>query len=49
MAEQSRERNGEGEKKLVLLMDGQESLWQAGWDYLLPERDILGSWRWYGG
>ena len=38
MAEQSRERNGEGEKKLVLLMDGQESLWQAGWDYL-PERE----------
>jgi hypothetical protein len=35
-AEQWRQRNGEGEKKVVLLMDGQESLWQAGWD--LPAR-----------
>jgi hypothetical protein len=36
MAEQARRRNPNGKKELVLLMDGQESLWNAGWEYL-PE------------
>lgn len=36
MAEQVRQRHGEGEKPVVLLMDGQESLWNAGSAYL-PE------------
>jgi hypothetical protein len=36
MAEQATQRNPAGEKPLVLLMDGQESLWKAGWEYL-PE------------
>jgi hypothetical protein len=36
MAEQVRARNPAGNKPVVLLMDGQDSLWKAGWDYL-PE------------
>ena len=36
MAEQMTQRNPEGNKQVVLLMDGQESLWRAGRQYL-PE------------
>ncbi len=36
MADQVTGRNPSGKKKVVLLMDGQESLWRAGWVYL-PE------------
>jgi hypothetical protein len=36
MAGQVTQRNPNGKKELVLLMDGQESLWNAGWAYL-PE------------
>jgi hypothetical protein len=36
MAEQARRRKPDGKKELVLLMDGQESLWNAAWMYL-PE------------
>jgi len=36
MAEQAAQRNPEGNKPVILLMDGQDSLWKAGWDYL-PE------------
>ncbi len=36
MAEQVARRNPDGAKKVVLLMDGQDSLWTAGWVYL-PE------------
>jgi hypothetical protein len=36
MAEQVAQRNPNGMSPVVLLMDGQESLWQAGWRYL-PE------------
>jgi hypothetical protein len=38
MAEQVRARNPAGKKPVVLLMDGQDSLWKAGWDYLPEER-----------
>jgi hypothetical protein len=37
MAEQVQARNPEGEKPVVLLMDGQDSLWKAGRDYLPEE------------
>jgi hypothetical protein len=37
MAEQTRRRNPDGNQPVVLLMDGQESLWKAGWDYLPEE------------
>jgi hypothetical protein len=37
MAEQVRARNPAGKKPVVLLMDGQDSLWKAGWDYLPEE------------
>ncbi len=37
MAEQVTQRNPEGNKQVVLLMDGQDSLWKAGWDYLPEE------------
>jgi hypothetical protein len=36
MAEQVAQRNPEGTNPVVLLMDGQDSLWRAGWTYL-PE------------
>ena len=36
MAKEVEQRGQEGKKKLVLLMDGQESLWNAGMEYL-PE------------
>ena len=36
MAAQVRQRNPRADKHVVLLMDGQESLWKAGWAYL-PE------------
>jgi hypothetical protein len=36
MAEQATRRNLNAKKEVVLLMDGQESLWNAGWVYL-PE------------
>ena len=36
MAEQVAQRNADGSKHVILLMDGQESLWRAGWAYL-PE------------
>ena len=36
MAEQVAQRNPNGMSPVVLLMDGQESLWRAGWTYL-PE------------
>ena len=36
MGEQVAQRNPEGKKQVILLMDGQESLWNAGWAYL-PE------------
>jgi hypothetical protein len=34
MAEQATQRNPDGKKEVLLLMDGQESLWRAGWVYL---------------
>lgn len=34
MAAQVRQRNPRADKHVVLLMDGQESLWKAGWAYL---------------
>jgi hypothetical protein len=37
MAEQARRRNPNAKKEVVLLMDGQESLWNAGWVYLPEE------------
>jgi hypothetical protein len=37
MGEQVAQRNPEGKKQVVLLMDGQDSLWKAGWDYLPEE------------
>jgi hypothetical protein len=37
MAEQAAQRNRDGNKPLVLLMDGQESLWRAGWEHLPEE------------
>jgi hypothetical protein len=36
MGEQVAQRNPEGNKPVILLMDGQDSLWTAGWVYL-PE------------
>ena len=36
MAEQVAQRNPDGMKRVILLMDGQDSLWRAGWAYL-PE------------
>jgi len=36
MADQVRQRNASADKLVVLLMDGQESLWKAGGVYL-PE------------
>jgi len=36
MAEQVAQRNPDGKKHVVLLMDGQDSLWRDGWAYL-PE------------
>jgi hypothetical protein len=36
MAEQVAQRNPDGTNPVVLLMDGQDSLWRAGWTYL-PE------------
>jgi len=36
MGEQVAQRNPEGKKQVILLMDGQDSLWTAGWVYL-PE------------
>ena len=36
MAEQVTQRNPDGMKKVILLMDGQDSLWRAGWVHL-PE------------
>ncbi len=36
MAREATRRNPEGKKPVVLLMDGQQSLWDAGWEYL-PE------------
>jgi len=36
MGEQVAQRNPEGTKQVILLMDGQDSLWTAGWVYL-PE------------
>jgi hypothetical protein len=37
MAEQVARRNPDGKKPVILLMDGQDSLWKAGWDYLPEE------------
>jgi len=34
MAQEAAQRNPEGEKHVILLMDGQESQWKAGWKYL---------------
>lgn len=34
MAEQVRQRIADDDKPVILLMDGQESLWKAGWAYL---------------
>jgi hypothetical protein len=34
MAQEAAQRNPEGEKHVILLMDGQESQWKAGWEYL---------------
>ena len=36
MAQEATRRNPEGKKPVILLMDGQQSLWDAGWAYL-PE------------
>ena len=36
LAEQATQRNADANKEVVLLMDGQDSLWRAGWAYL-PE------------
>jgi hypothetical protein len=37
MAEQAAQRNPAGKNPVVLLTDGQDSLWKAGWDYLPEE------------
>lgn len=37
MAQQAMQRNPEGNKPLLVLMDGQESLWKAAWNYLPKE------------
>jgi hypothetical protein len=37
MAAQARQRNPDASKQVVLLMDGQESLWKAGWVHLPDE------------
>lgn len=37
MAEQVTQRNPDATKKVILLMDGQDSLWRAGWVYLPQE------------
>jgi len=37
MAEQAAQRNPDGDKPVILLMDGQNSLWRAGWVYLPEE------------
>jgi hypothetical protein len=37
MAEQVRQRIGDDDKPVILLMDGQDSLWKAGWAYLPTE------------
>jgi len=37
MAEQAAQRNPDGTKHVILLMDGQDSLWRAGWAYLPEE------------
>jgi hypothetical protein len=37
MAAQVAQRNPAGKNPVVLLMDGQDSLWKAGWDYLPEE------------
>ncbi|MCP3880407.1 MAG: hypothetical protein GY701_18765 [Sulfitobacter sp.] len=34
MAQEAAQRNPEGRKHVILLMDGQESQWNAGWEYL---------------
>ena len=34
MAQEAAQRNPEGEKHVILIMDGQESQWKAGWEYL---------------
>jgi hypothetical protein len=34
LAEQVTQRNPDGKKAVILLMDGQDSLWRAGWVYL---------------
>ncbi len=34
MAQEAAQRNPEGNKPVILLMDGQESQWKAGWEYL---------------
>ena len=34
MAQQAAQRNPDGNKPVILLMDGQASLWNAGWTYL---------------
>jgi hypothetical protein len=41
MAQQAVQRNPEGNKPLVVLMDGQESLWKAAWSYLPNEPACL--------
>jgi len=38
MAEQAAQRNADGNKPVVLLMDGQDSLWKADWNYLPEDR-----------
>ena len=38
LREQARARNPDGDKPIVLIMDGQASLWDAGWE-ALPQRD----------
>jgi hypothetical protein len=37
VAEQVAQRNPDGNKQVILLMDGQDSLWRAGWAYLPEE------------
>ena len=40
MAQEVAQRNRAGDKRVLLLMDGQESLWEAGWAFL-PDRELI--------
>jgi hypothetical protein len=40
MAQEVAQRNRAGDKRVLLLMDGQESLWNAGWEFL-PDLELI--------